>query len=133
MHGGDVEGADPAGSHAEGLGGQHHLGGGDGAVHLGHAVIHLGAVAGHLGVAADHEDGVRAVALLDGAHLGQRLLGADDEDPLGLEVHGGGGNATRLQDLVQHLVGDGGVGEGTQGIAVCAELEKVHGSSPFGY
>ena len=132
VHGGHVKGADPAGAHAQGLGGQHHLGGGDGAVHFGHAVIHLGAVAGGLGVTADHENGVRAVALFDGAHLGQRLLGADDEDPLGLEVHGGGSDPTRLQNLIQHLVGNGGVGKGAQGIAVCAELEKVHGMTPFG-
>ena len=132
VHGGHVKGADPAGAHAQGLGGQHHLGGGDGAVHLGHAVIHLGAVAGHLGVAADHEDGVRAVALLDGAHLFQRLGGADDEDSLGLEIHGGGGKPSRLQNLVQHLVGDGGIGKGTHRVAVGAELEEVHRDSPFG-
>ena len=132
VHGGDVKGADPAGAHAQGLGGQHHLGGGDGAVHFGHAVIHLGAVAGHLGVAADHENGVCAVAFLDGAHLFQRLGGADDEDSLGLEIHGGGGKTARLQNLVQHLVGDGGIGKGAQGVAVRAELEEVHGISPFG-
>ena len=132
VHGGHVKGADPAGAHAQGLGGQHHLGGSDGAVHLGHAVIHLGAVASHLGVAADHENGVRTVALLDGAHLFQRLGGADDEDSLGLEIHGGGGKPSRLQNLVQHLVGDGGIGKGAQGVAVRAELEEVHGISPFG-
>ena len=132
VHGGDVKGADPAGADAQRLGGQHHLGGGDGAVHLGHAVIHLGAVAGHLGVAADHEDGIRAVALLDGPHLFEGLLGADDEDSLGLEIHGGGSQTARLQNLIQHLVGDGGVGKGSHRVAVGAEGEKVHGGSPFG-
>ena len=131
-HGGDVKGADPAGAHAQRLSGQHHLGGGDGAIHLGHGVIHDGAVAGHLGVAADQEYRIGTVALLDGAHFCERLLRADNEDPLRLQVHGGGSDATRLQNLVQNIVGNGGIGKGAEGVALLTELEKIHGISPFG-
>ena len=131
-HGLRVKMHDPAAAHACVMGGEHHVGGHDGGVHRrgqGAVVLAHPALGGTV---ADQQSCGRAeVAAGTAAELLHGFIGVQHQDPLGLVVAAGGGEVSRIEDLLQDLPGQMLRSEIADGIAALDQICKFHGCFSF--